>query len=96
MELMDLARAVAALTLTLGLLLGFAWLAKRYGLMQGAAAAKPGGRLRLIEQLWLDAGRTRAVVLRCDGADHLIVITPTGATAIAALATPVAVKDERA
>lgn len=82
MELMDAIRAIAALAITLGLLVGIAMLAKRYGLMQGVAPIGNKGRLRIIEQLWLDAGRSRAVILRCDGVDHLIVMSPAGTRAI--------------
>jgi flagellar protein FliO/FliZ len=82
MDLLDWFRALAALAITLGLLLGVALLAKRYGLMQGVAPIGNKGRLRIIEQLWLDAGRSRAVILRCDGVDHLVVVSPTGTNAI--------------
>jgi flagellar protein FliO/FliZ len=82
MDWLDALRAIAALAITLGLLVGIAFLAKRYGLMQGVAPIGNKGRLRIIEQLWLDAGRSRAVILRCDGVDHLIVLSPTGTSAI--------------
>lgn len=77
MNPMDWIRALAALVFTLGLLLGIAYLARRYGLMQGASPLMNKGRLKIMEQLWLDAGRTRAIILRCDQVDHLIVVTPT-------------------
>jgi flagellar protein FliO/FliZ len=77
MDLMDAGRAIAALAITLGLLVGIALLAKRYGLMQGVAPIGNKGRLKIIEQLWLDAGRTRAIILRCDGTDHLLVLSPS-------------------
>jgi flagellar protein FliO/FliZ len=83
MTAFDWIRAVAALALTLGLLFGVALVARRYGLMQGVAPIGNKGRLRIIEQLWLDAGRTRAVIVRCDGIDHLLVVSPTGTRAIA-------------
>jgi flagellar protein FliO/FliZ len=82
MNPMDMIKAVAALALTLGLLLGVALLARRFGLMQGVAPIGNKGRLRIVEQLWLDAGRTRAVILRCDGVDHLLVTSPTSTQAI--------------
>lgn len=78
MNPVDWIRAIAALAITLGLLIGIALLARRYGLMQGVAPIGNKGRLKIIEQLWLDAGKTRAVILRSDGVDHLIVISPTG------------------
>ncbi len=83
MNPLDWIRAIGALGITLGLLMGVALLAKRYGLMQGVAPIGNKGRLRIIEQLWLDAGKSRAVILRCDGVDHLIVVTPSGTNAIA-------------
>lgn len=77
MNPMDWIRALAALVFTLGLLLGIAYLARRYGLMQGTSPLMNKGRLKIMEQLWLDAGRSRAIILRCDDVDHLIVLTPT-------------------
>jgi flagellar protein FliO/FliZ len=76
-------RAVFALALTLGLLVGAAWLARRYGLMQGGVTL-PGTvkRLALVEQLWLDAGRSRLMIVRVDGAEHVMLVTPTGAVAL--------------
>jgi flagellar protein FliO/FliZ len=82
MNPLDWLKALAALAFTLGLLLGVALLARRFGLMQGVAPIGNKGRLRIIEQLWLDAGRTRAVILRCDNVDHLIVVSPTGTSTI--------------
>lgn len=82
MNPMDWIRALAALVFTLGLLLGIAYLARRYGLMQGTSPLMSKGRLKIIEQLWLDAGRSRAVILRCDGVEHLIVLTPTSTTTL--------------
>lgn len=87
MELfLDLVRATAALAFTLGLLLGAAWLARRYGLMQGQMPSLSKGRLKLVEQLWLDAGRTRAILIRCDDQEHLVLVSPTGASTISSKA----------
>jgi flagellar protein FliO/FliZ len=83
MNPLDWIRAVAALAITLGLLMGVALLARRYGLMQGVAPVGNKGRMRIVEQVWLDAGRSRAVILRCDGIDHLLVMSPAGTRAIA-------------
>jgi flagellar protein FliO/FliZ len=85
LEPLDLIRATAALALTLGLLLGLAWLARRFGLMQGAAMPASRGRLKLVEQLWLDAGRSRLVIVRCDATEHVLVLTPTSAQTITSM-----------
>lgn len=83
MELfLDMVRALAALSVTLGLLLGAAWLARRYGLMQGQMPRLTKGRLKLVEQLWLDAGRTRAILIQCDDQEHLVLVSPTGASTL--------------
>lgn len=79
---LDLVRAIAALAFTLGLLLGAAWLARRYGLMQGQMPSLGKGRLKLVEQMWLDTGRTRAILIRCDDQEHLVLVTPTGASTL--------------
>ncbi len=79
---LDLVRAAAALAFTLGLLLGAAWLARRYGLMQGQMPRLTKGRLKLVEQLWLDAGRTRAILIQCDDQEHLVLVSPTGASTL--------------
>ena len=82
MDFFDLIRATAALAVTLGLLLGAAWLARRYGLMQGQMPGLAKGRLKLVEQMWLDAGRTRAILIQCDDQEHLVLLSPTGASTI--------------
>jgi flagellar protein FliO/FliZ len=82
MDPADWIRAIAALAITLGLLAGVALLARRFGLMQGVAPIGNKGRLKIVEQLWLDSGRTRAIILRCDGVEHLIVVSPTATSAM--------------
>lgn len=74
-------RAIAALLLTIGLLLGIAWLVKKYGLIDGQAFfnKNPNKRLKINEQLWLDTGRTRLLIVECDSNEHLILISPNGA-----------------
>jgi flagellar protein FliO/FliZ len=82
-------RAVFALALTLGLLVGAAWLARRYGLMQGGVTA-PGThkRMAVVEQLWLDAGRSRLMIVRIDGHEHVMLVTPAGAVPVTAAGQP--------
>ncbi len=80
MDVIDIARYFGALVLVLGLL-GLAWVAARkYGL-PGIVHASGAKRLAVIETLMLDA-RHKAYLIRRDDAEHLIVIGPSGATAI--------------
>lgn len=80
----DVLRALAALALTVGLMVGLAWLARRYGLMQGMPAiAGQARRLKLVERLWIDPGRTQLLLVACDGREHLILVAPGGATEVA-------------
>ncbi len=74
-------RFLLALVAVLALLLGFAWLARRFGL--GGRSFVPGGRRRLaiVEMVPIDAKR-RLVLLRRDQTEHLIVLGTDGATLI--------------
>lgn len=81
MSVIELLRSLGALAITLGLLLGLAWALKRYGLL-GNFGQKPAGpsRLKIVENLWLDAGKTRMLIVSCDGKEKLILIGPNGAS----------------
>ena len=76
---------VAALALVLALIALIAWALKRVGL--AGQVARPGRvrRLAVVETLAIDA-KHRAVLLRRDGVEHLVVI---GATGIAAVETSI-------
>lgn len=80
MSVIELLRSLGALAITLGLLLGLAWALKRYGLLGnfGQKTAGPS-RLKIVENLWLDAGKTRMLIVSCDGAEKLILVGPNGA-----------------
>lgn len=82
MDAPDLLRTAAALAAVLGLILACAWAAKRFGL-GGALAGATGQRKRLAvaDTLTLDA-RTRLVLVRRDGAEHLLLLNATGATVV--------------
>ena len=74
MDFPDFVRAVAALALTLGLILVAAVLARRYG--PGAlfkARAKSNRRLAVVETLVLDPAR-RLVVVRFDEQERLLLL----------------------
>jgi flagellar protein FliO/FliZ len=101
MDLFDALRAAGALILVLGILLGFAWLLRRYG---GAIGLKTGvntSDLGVVEWRTLDMRRKLAVV-RWGGREHLLCLSPTGdivvgsreAPAQSAAAVPPAANDE--
>ena len=72
----------SALVLVIALMLGFAWAARRLGLM-GRLGMAPSGRRRLqiVEVLPLD-GKRRLVLLRRDGVDHLVLLGISADTVI--------------
>ena len=82
MQLAESLRVLMALSVVLGLLGLAALAARRFGLTAAGAGFVRQKRLALIETLPLDAKR-RAAIIRCDGAEHLIVLNPNGATVIA-------------
>lgn len=75
MDLADLARAIFALALTLGLV-GLAAVAlRKYGpdAIARISAQKKDRRLRIIETLPLDPAR-RLIIVECDGRERLIIL----------------------
>lgn len=77
METYDIARFVGALVLVLGLVALAGFVARRLGL-GGAGTARPGRarRLSVSEQIALDPKR-RLVLVRRDGAEHLLLLGPS-------------------
>lgn len=75
-------RLAAALGAVLGLVLIAAWAMKRFGL-GGLAQPKSGmpRRLSVTEARTLDA-RRQLVLVRRDGVEHLIILSPQGETVI--------------
>lgn len=76
MDWTEWARTVAALGVTLALLGGAAYLARRFGMTQGRTPGQER-RIRLVESLMLDP-RRRLVLVSVDGRDHLILLSPFG------------------
>lgn len=69
-------QAVLALILVLGLIMGMAWLLRRYGLGEGGRS--PLGRkkrLTTVESAVVDA-RHRLVLVRRDDTEHLLMVGP--------------------
>ena len=90
MDLIDFSRYFAALLVVLGLLGGFALLARRGwipGGMQGLSSfsalsgAKPERRLSVKETLILDP-RRRMVIVRADDEEHVVLLGPERETLV--------------
>lgn len=77
----QIAQFGAALAFVLALVAVIAWLARKF--LPGASGVAAGKKRRLVvvENLALDP-KTRAVLLRRDDVEHLIVLGPAGATKI--------------
>jgi flagellar protein FliO/FliZ len=75
LDLENLLKFGAALAFVVAMIAAVAWIAKRF--VPGAAGAQAGKRrrLQLVEILPLDT-KTRAVLLRRDDTEHLVVIGP--------------------
>jgi flagellar protein FliO/FliZ len=77
----NMLRFVAALAFVVALIAAIAWLARRW--MPGGAAIAAGKRRRLqiVETLALDP-KTRAMLVRRDDVEHLLVVGPSGAVVV--------------
>ncbi|HVK79544.1 MAG TPA: flagellar biosynthetic protein FliO [Verrucomicrobiae bacterium] len=75
MDLLDWARSLFALIATLALILGVAYGARRLGMLQPTAQGPR--RLKISESLMIDP-RRRLVIVRCDGREHLMLLSPAG------------------
>lgn len=76
MEFTTYLRFVVALILVIGLILGFAWVMRRFGFgggLQGALGRKR--RLATVETTIIDS-RNRVVLVRRDDVEHLLLIGP--------------------
>lgn len=81
----QLAQFGAALAFVLALVALVAWLARRFLPGASGVAAGKKRRLTIVETLALDP-KTRAVLLRRDEVEHLIVLGPAGATKLESVA----------
>jgi flagellar protein FliO/FliZ len=90
MDLIDIGRYLGALLLVLGLV-GLAGLAARRFALPGFAAGlmKPSAprRLAVVESLMLSP-RQRLLLIRRDQVEHLVLLTPDGATTIESAIAP--------
>ncbi len=81
MEIYDYIKFVAALVFVLGLMGGLALVLKRIGLGNVGVTPADKRRLKIMEILPLDA-RRKALILRRDGVEHLVILGPTGETVV--------------
>lgn len=78
MDPYTLMRTLGALGIVLGLLAGALWIVRRYNIGLPGRMMKGGGnRLEVIERTTLDSRRSVAL-LRRDGREHLILLSPEG------------------
>ena len=75
MDILALLRAVFALAIVLGLIVGLSWLLRRYApqLMARLQAVRGDKRLKVVETLVLDPAR-RLVLVRIDDEERLILL----------------------
>lgn len=83
LEYADLSRTILGLGLVLLLMVAVFWLVRRFG--PAAAQGRFSGqrRLAVLETLPLDP-RTRLVLLRHDGAEHLVLVSSQGPASLLA------------
>jgi len=80
MDMVDIARFLLSFVVVIGLIVGLAWLLRRYGGGRIAAAAGKG-RLGVVEVAAVDPKR-RLVLVRRDGCEHLLLLSPTSETVV--------------
>lgn len=78
----EILRIVIALIAVLGMIGGAAMLARRMGFTTPGASLNSKKRLALVETMALDA-RRRVAIIKCDDAEHLIILGAAGETLIA-------------
>ncbi|MCP5433509.1 MAG: flagellar biosynthetic protein FliO [Alphaproteobacteria bacterium] len=90
MDFFDILRSVGALAAVLGLIAGAVFLARRFGLVAGAEGGQfAARRLGIVESLSLDP-RRRLVLVRRDGAEHLLLLGDNREMLIETRAAPMA------
>ncbi|MBX9747576.1 MAG: flagellar biosynthetic protein FliO [Hyphomonadaceae bacterium] len=80
MDWLDWARSLFALIITLALIVGVAYAARRLGMLQ--PQGQGARRMKVTESLMLDP-RRRMVIVRCDDREHLILLGPGGDVVVA-------------
>lgn len=81
LEYADLSRTIIGLGLVLLLMAAVFWLVRRFGPAEARGRFAANRRLAVLETLPLDP-RTRLVLLRHDGAEHLVLISSQGSASL--------------
>lgn len=92
MELLDWARAIAALMATLALIGLLALGARRLGMVQAMAPAGKR-RMRVSERLMLDP-RRQLVIVAIDDKEHVLLLSPFGDRPVTVTTAPAAPEPE--
>ena len=87
MDLLSILKAIAALAFVLGLLLGGAYLLRKYGSRIGLKAGVASNDLKVVEWRSLDL-RRKLVVVRWGEREHLLSLAPTGDVLVASRDAP--------
>lgn len=77
MDFADLSRVLLAFVAVIGFIGLAAFAVRRFGLADGVNSLARERRLSVVESLPVDA-RRRAVIIRCDGREHLVLIGQSG------------------
>ena len=81
MDVYDYIKFFAAFALVMGLMAGLALLLKKLNLGNIGVTGNEKRRLKIVEILSLDA-RRKAVLIRRDDAEHLVILGPSGETVV--------------
>ena len=73
MDWTDWLRALFALIATLALIAGLAYAARRLGMLRSRGEGRK--RLAVAESMMIDP-RRQLVIVRCDGREHLLLLSP--------------------
>ena len=76
-----------ALLLVLALMLGLSLVMRRVNAGSGLGVSAAKRRLKIVEILPIGA-RHRAILLKRDGVEHLVILSPTGETVVESGITP--------
>lgn len=81
MDILDWLRGLFALIATVSLIGLAAYAARRFGMLQPGGPGAGHKRMKVVESLMLDP-RRRLVLVRLDGRDHMLLLSPAGDRAI--------------